>query len=199
MGKTMNDAIETIHDTWFGELDAHGLSAPRYHSLWFTKSDATDRSLQQQFGELLRRAQRGELDHWVESDKGLIALIVLLDQFSRNIHRDSAAAFAADPQALAIAQQAISTGRHLRLPLIHRVFLYLPLEHCEDLAVQEQCVQLFEALAAEGGEALSSYAQYAVAHRDVIQAFGRFPHRNAIVGRTSTAAELEYLNTHGGF
>lgn len=194
-----DSAIDAVHHCWFGELDAQGLSAPRFHALWFTKSESTDQMLQRQFGDLLPRARRGELDTWIASDRGLIALIVLLDQFSRNIHRDTPDAFSADDKALALALQAIAAGRHLQLPLIHRVFLYLPLEHCEDLAIQEQCVSLFDALVAAGGEAMAGYAQYAVAHRDVIKQFGRFPHRNHILGRTSSQAELDYLETHGGF
>jgi uncharacterized protein (DUF924 family) len=196
----MTEASTAILNYWFGTLDDNGLCAPSQHSLWFKASKATDLHCQEHFGEQLNAAMRGELDHWQESDTGLIALIVLLDQMTRNIHRNTAQAFAGDAQALSLALEATSGERHLALPAIHRVFLYLPLEHSEDLPVQERCVALFSALVDEyGEEAMGGYSRYAVAHRDVIAQFGRFPHRNAQLGRQSTPRELEYLATHGGF
>ena len=99
-----------------------------------------------------------------------------------------------------MAQRTISSGHYQRLPAIHQVFLYMPLEHCEDPEVQEECVTLFEELAVvTGNEQIDNFTRYAVAHRDVIAKFGRFPHRNELLGRTSTPAELEYLEKHGGF
>ncbi|MDX1733072.1 MAG: DUF924 family protein [Halioglobus sp.] len=195
----MEDTIEDIHHFWFGELDENGMCCAAQHSLWFTRSDATDATVRERFGALLKRGAAGELDDWALTDRGLVALVVLLDQFSRNIHRDRPAAFAADPRALELALKVIEDGRHLRLPTIHRVFLYLPLEHAEDLQMQEQCVDLFRALSENGNEALQDFTRYAVAHRDVIARFRRFPHRNAILGRSSSAEELDYLRTHGGF
>ena len=116
------------------------------------------------------------------------------------IHRGSAGAFAGDARALALAQHCIVTGHYRRLPAIHQAFLYMPLEHCEDLEVQEECVSLFEELGAVTGlERIADFTRFAVAHRDVIARFGRFPHRNDILGRPSTAEELEYLKVHGGF
>ncbi len=196
----MDSAIEDIHQFWFGELDEQGFCAPSFHSLWFKKSDATDRHCREQFGPWVERAIDGELAHWKADSRSLIALILLLDQFTRNIYRDSAEAFAGDAQALAAATACVDSGRHLQLPPIHRVFLYMPLEHSEDLETQQRCVALFEALATETGDAdIAGFGRYAVAHRDVIAQFGRFPHRNAVLGRESTAAEIEYLNNHGGF
>ncbi len=189
-----------ILDFWFGELDNRGLSAPAQHALWFTSSADTDRHCQDQFGDRVAQAVAGDLAHWAESDRGLIALILLLDQFTRNIYRATARAFSGDPVALALAKQTIASGRHKRLPAIHQVFLYLPLEHAEDLAVQEQSVELFATLAAATEqEMFAGFSRYAEAHRDVIVLFGRFPHRNAILKRESTKAELKYLLTHGGF
>jgi uncharacterized protein (DUF924 family) len=194
------DIIDEIHDFWFGELDENGLCASDRSALWFGANDTTDTHCRARFGAALAQALRGELDRWAETDRGLIALIVLLDQFSRNIHRGTAQAFAGDPHALALAQEAIHDGRHRQLPLIHRVFLYLPLEHCEDLAVQEQAVALFTALAQSTSlPQFEQFTRYAAAHRDVIARFGRFPHRNAILGRASSAAELAWLAAHGGF
>ena len=148
----------------------------------------------------MEQALAGALNSWAESDEGLIALVVLLDQMTRNIYRGTAAAFCGDQRALDLAQQAIRTGIYQRLPAIHQAFLYMPLEHCEDPEVQEECVTLFEELAVvTGNEQIDNFTRYAVAHRDVIARFGRFPHRNELLGRTSTPAELEYLEKHRGF
>ena len=194
------DMITAIHEFWFGELDENGLCNHDHHALWFGASDDTDAFCREQFGAALSLALDGKLAHWTQTDRGLIALIVLLDQFSRNIHRGSAQAFAGDPLALKLAQDAINSGRHERLPPVHRVFLYLPLEHSETLALQEQCVGLFEQLAQQHDDPqFAGYARYANAHREVIARFGRFVHRNAILGRESSVEELAYLEQHGGF
>lgn len=196
----MDDCIDDILAFWFGQLDGAGMPVDNRNALWFGADNAVDALLRERFGGWLERAMAGELDHWADSDRGLVALVVLLDQFSRNIHRGSARAFAADPKALALATQAIAGGRHAALPAIHRVFLYLPLEHCEALDTQERCVALFRELAACSGHPLAAgFERYAIAHRDVIARFGRFPHRNAVLGRQSTAEELDYLDKHGGF
>ena len=194
----MTDTISAIHDFWFGELDANGLCASDRHSLWFGASEDTDARCREQFAAALAQALAGDLQSWAHTDRGLVALVVLLDQFSRNIHRGTAQAFAGDP--LALAQETVASGRHLRLPAIHRVFLYLPLEHSEDLAVQEHSVALFAALARRAGHPqFTEFSRYAVAHRDVIARFGRFPHRNEALGRRSSPQELAYLEAHGGF
>ncbi len=196
----MQKTIDEILPFWFGHLSDEGLCDPAQHSLWFKSSADTDRQCKDRFGVVVERAMAGELDHWAATDEGLIALILLLDQLPRNIHRGTPAAFAGDPRSLALSQQAIAQGRHLKLPLIHRVFLYLPLEHCEDLAVQEQCVLLFsQMVSATGLDQMKDFARYAAAHRDIIAEFGRFPHRNVILGRSSSAAELQHIASHGGF
>jgi len=196
----MMDTITEIHDFWFGELDANGLCKTDRNALWFGADDETDATCRLRFDSSLQLALAGKLDTWTQTDQGLVALVVLLDQFSRNIYRDMPQAFAGDTRALALAHDAIAGGRHHRLPVIHRVFLYLPLEHCEDLAVQEQCVTLFTELARKtGNPQLANFARYAEAHRDVIAEFGRFPHRNAILGRTSRTSEEAWLAQHSGF
>ena len=196
----MQGAIEDIHDYWFGPLDAAGMARPEQHKLWFSASDATDADLRQRFGALVERALAGELQGWAGADAGLVARVLLLDQFTRNIFRDTPRAFAGDPQALALARETVASGRHRRLPAIHRVFLYLPLEHCEDLATQDECLRLFAELEqVAGSEQIAGFTRYARAHREVIAQFGRFPHRNAILGRESTPDELEHLARHGGF
>ena len=196
----MDQQIEAIHQFWFGPLDEAGLCDPSKHDLWFTANAETDALIRERFGALTISATAGELETWRDTDQGLVALIILLDQFNRNIHRDTARAFSGDERALALAQHYIETGHYRRLPAIHQAFLYMPLEHCEDLDVQQECVTLFESLAAiTGDELLISYIRYASAHRDVIERFGRFPHRNVSLGRTSTPEELAYLEKHGGF
>ena len=194
------NTIDAIHNFWFGELDETGLCQTDKHARWFGASEATDTFCRQHFGAPLAQALTGELQDWEDTDRGLVALVVLLDQFTRNIHRGTALAFAGDPLALALSEKTIASGRHLTLPAIHRVFLYLPLEHCEDLAVQEISVALFEALASEiENPQFDGFSRYAIAHRDVIARFGRFPHRNRALGRTSSTEELAYLEEHGGF
>ncbi len=196
----MDADIDTLLRFWFGPLDARGLCRESRNRLWFGGDSSTDQQCRAQFTELLTRARRGELMHWADNDEGLVALVVLLDQMSRNIHRGTPDAFAADGAALALAQAAIDGGRDRQLPPIHRVFLYLPLEHCENLQVQERCVALFQALSSEtGDEQIKDFCRYALAHRDVIARFGRFPHRNRILGRDTTMEEHQYLEKHGGF
>ncbi len=196
----MQESIEAIHDYWFGELDDAGLCREDRNALWFAASAETDAECRRRFGSLVGRALTGELQAWAQRDRGLVALVLLLDQFTRNIHRGTPRAFAGDDRALALAQHTIGTGHHQRLPAIHQVFLYLPLEHSEDPETQETCVTLFEELAAiTGSPAIAGFTRYAIAHRDVIARFGRFPHRNAILGRPSTAEELAYLEQHPGF
>jgi len=197
---TVNSEINAIHRFWFGTLDEQGLADPAHQRLWFSASAETDDALRERFGHLVEQALAGSLGGWCDGDNGLIALVLLLDQFTRNIYRDTAGAFAGDGRALDLARTAIAAGRHRTLPLIHRVFLYLPLEHSEDLAVQDECLELFAELSRDASPGhVDDFARYARAHRDVIARFGRFPHRNAILGRSSSAAELDYLAQHGGF
>jgi len=196
----MDSAIDDILSFWFGELDERGLCDPGQHQLWFRKSDDTDRRCRTKFGEQVAAALAGELDQWAQSDSGLMALVLLLDQFTRNINRDTPAGFAGDSRALELALATIDSGRHTRLPAIHRVFLYLPLEHSEILGDQDRCVALLTGLADEVGiEQFQEFVRYAEAHQQVIAQFGRFPHRNAILDRKSTETELAYLEKHGGF
>ena len=196
----MDQTVEAIHAFWFGDLDKDGLCEPSQHDLWFRKSDDTDRLCREQFGDAVQQALAGELDHWRESEPGLVALLLLLDQFTRNIYRDTPAAFSGDRRARNLAVEAIDSGAEAGLPPIHRVFVYLPLEHSENAADQARCVTLFHALAeATGTQQFHDFARYADAHKEVIDRFGRFPHRNAILGRESTAAEQAYLEKHGGF
>ncbi len=196
----MTEAAGDILNFWFGALDEQGVCNPQQQSLWFKSSADTDQHCKDAFGTYVEQAIQGKLDDWAESDEGLVALVLLLDQFPRNIYCGTPAAFSGDSRALKLAQLAISSSQYQRLPAIHQLFLCLPLEHSENLGVQEQCVALVKELAETSAhEMFSGFTRYAVAHHDVIAQFGRFPHRNAILGRESTPQELEYVAVHGGF
>jgi len=164
--------------------------------LWFAKDDAFDAAIREGFEAMHHAAARGELAGWKETPQGALALLILLDQFPRNLFRGSAHAFATDPLALEIARAAIDRGHDQAIEPALRVFLYLPFEHAERIEDQERCIALCEALHAAGGD--KSYLDYAILHRDIIARFGRFPHRNAALARTSTPEELAFL-AEGGF
>lgn len=160
---------------------------------WFAKDAAFDDELRARFLDEHFAAARREREHLLDTPDGALALILLLDQVPRNVFRDSAHAFAADPLALAYALRAIDAGFDTQVDPALRVFVYLPLEHSEDLADQDRCVALCEAM----GDA--NYLKYAEAHRDVIRRFGRFPHRNRALARESTPEEQAWLEAGGGF
>jgi uncharacterized protein (DUF924 family) len=161
---------------------------------WFAKDDAFDGEIRRRFEDLHHRAARGELADWSGTWQGSLALILVLDQFPRNLFRGSGHAFAADPLARSLARAALAAGQDQAAPAELRVFFYLPFEHSEALADQDLCVGLCEALDREG----TDYTPWARMHRDIIVRFARFPHRNAMLGRASTAAEQEFLDS-GGF
>jgi uncharacterized protein (DUF924 family) len=200
---TDRDRILAILHYWFDELDTLGMCPQAQNKLWFQSRPETDREIEQRFGADVRQALAGELNHWVDEKEGLIALVILLDQFTRNIYRGTTAAFSGDRQALAMAAKAVACGTDRELASIHRVFLYIPYEHAEDLATQEAGIGCFDRLLEDchpdAGERVSGFRDYSVAHRDVIARFGRFPHRNAILGRESTGEEVSHLEQHGGF
>jgi uncharacterized protein (DUF924 family) len=186
-------AWQPILDFWFlPEGDpGHGKSRPE----WFRKDLAFDALIQQRFGEAISRALAGEFVEWDGDPRGALVRIILLDQFARNAFRDTPRAFAGDARALAAARAMVDSGRDRMLAPVERWFVYLPFEHAEDMAIQERAVALFNALAAEPG--LDDIADYAVRHRDIIARFGRFPHRNRILGRDSTPEEIEFLKLPG--
>lgn len=162
---------------------------------WFAKDPKFDQEIRDRFLGLYEQAATGQLNHWPETAPGMLALILVLDQFPRNLFRGDPRAFATDARALALTQTAIARGFDQVLPLIQRWFVYLPLMHSEDLAIQQQSVEYFRQLE-QDPETQSCYP-YALKHRDVIQQFGRFPHRNAILGRPSTPAEIAFLQQPG--
>jgi uncharacterized protein (DUF924 family) len=159
---------------------------------WFARSPAFDGAVSVRFGALLEEARAGRRDEWARSPGGALALVLVLDQFSRNIHRGSPLSFAADEKALAVARLVVGKGWHQALPAPLAAWFVMPFEHAEDRDAQERAVGLFAAMG------LSELLYYAHVHRDVIRRFGRFPHRNPILGRTSTPAELAFL-AGGGF
>lgn len=183
-----------VLDAWFG-ADFPALPVePR--AAWFRKDPVFDTMLRERFGALLERGHAGELDTWAGDDHGALALLVLFDQFSRNIHRGAPAAFAADPRALGLARGLVEAGRDRAIQPVARQFVYLPFEHSESLADQDLAVALMAGLGREDPR-LADLAEWAERHRVVIRRFGRFPHRNAILGRASTPAELAFLDEPG--
>lgn len=159
---------------------------------WFTKDTAFDGALAVRFGEALKQARLGVFDHWVETPEGALGLVLLLDQVSRNTHRGSPLAFAGDAKALALAKTSVRRGYHQKLVPPLAMWLLMPFEHAEDLDAQHRCVALFGTLG------LHEMVYYAQMHLDIITRFGRFPHRNRILGRRSTAEEIAFLQA-GGF
>lgn len=178
-----------IHEFWFGapESPEHG----RKREAWFKADDAFDAEIRAQFLDDFEAAVRGDLDTMADQANGALALIILLDQFPRNMFRGSARAFAADPKALSIAEATVARGLDQALTDIERTFVYLPYEHSERLEDQDRSIALYEAL----GDAES--LDYAVQHRVIIERFGRFPHRNAVLGRESTPEEEAFLQQPG--
>ncbi|HHQ4533420.1 TPA: DUF924 family protein [Aeromonas veronii] len=187
---------------WFGDEADDVLRATRQAPLWWGKSSETDALLASRFGEQAEAAAKGSLAHWAEVPAGRLALILLLDQLPRNIHRGTPAAFAQDPLARDLCLKGLSIGADKSLSPLERVFFYLPLEHAESREQQARSVALFEALATEqaGTPAQATFvgfADFARRHQVIIERFGRFPHRNDILGRTSTPEEAAFLQQPG--
>ncbi|WP_370277801.1 DUF924 family protein [Pontibacterium sp.] len=193
----MSTQVEEILQFWFGAM-ADGFPTSDRTALWWGASDETDQLIEELFGALVRQALRGELESWSESPRGRLALIILLDQFTRSIFRSTPEAFAGDDQALALCQSGMERGHDQALEYAERQFFYMPLEHAEDLAVQDESIRCFENLLMEVPPHKKVVAQgsldFAHQHRDQIVRFGRFPHRNRVLGRESTTEELAFLN-----
>jgi uncharacterized protein (DUF924 family) len=160
--------------------------------IWFSADPAFDAEVLSRFAELVEQAKSGAFDHWAEGAEGALALVILLDQMTRNIYRDSPEMFAADGKALAVAKGAIERGFDETLSTLKRRWLYMPFMHSEDLADQERGIELF------AQSDISESLAFAVEHADIIRRFGRFPHRNAILGRQTTPEEAAFL-AGGGF
>jgi uncharacterized protein (DUF924 family) len=185
----MNAQAADVLDFWFA-----GCSTPRAE--WFKKDAAFDALIAARFGTLVDQALAGGLAAWAHQPNDALAQLIVLDQFTRNIFRDTPRAFAGDALALATARAMVARGDDAALPPLRRVFAYLPFEHAEDRAMQHESLRLFVALTAADAS-LSDFENYARRHAEVIERFGRFPHRNAIVGRESTVEEVQFLQQPG--
>ena len=195
-------APEEVLSYWFPEediSDADRETFGRQMQWWFGGAPEVDRQISERFGDVLEQARRGELDSWAQTPRGRLALIVVLDQFSRNIYRGSPLSYTQDEKALELAVEGIEAGMDRELTRMERIFFWMPLGHSEDPALQQQSVRHQEEEAAEAPPHRKVEAEFGVSQakgaRDVIARFGRHPHRNEILGRTSTPEELEYLRT----
>lgn len=193
--------IESICDYWFGSNPDDVAVAKEKGNLWWSKNPAVDSEIRERFGNLVEAAGRNELSDLAATPRGLLALILLTDQFPRNICRASPRAFASDPLARAHCRDGIARGLDRELRPIERVFHYLPLEHSESLDDQNESVRLFSGLvrdaAPQSRELFEGYHRYAEQHSDIIVRFGRFPHRNRILGRVTTPEEDAFLKGPG--
>jgi uncharacterized protein (DUF924 family) len=189
----LDPAAKQLLDEWFGDAQRSGAPA----AWWFSSDPSRDERLGALFGPLVAAAAAGELAAWNATPRGRLALILLLDQLPRNCFRGSAAAFATDAHALTETQRGLRRGDDRALDAWERMFFYMPMQHAEDAEVQDQAVDRYAALAAEAApearDALAGVVEYARLHRDIVRRFGRFPHRNAVLGRQSTAAERQWL------
>lgn len=194
------ETVESLHACWFGGK-ADDAAADRQSKLWWSKSAALDDELARRFTPLVQAARSGALDGWANTPLGALALILLTDQLPRNIFRGTPAAFASDGMARSVALAGLEQGMDRQLKPVERVFFYLPLEHAESMADQERSVALYTRLFQEAPvshlERYRGFLTFALRHRRVIERFGRFPHRNAILGRASTPEELAFLQEPG--
>jgi uncharacterized protein (DUF924 family) len=187
---TLPADARAVLDFWFGATRSH-IGTPRIE--WFRKDASFDGEIRERFGALHERAARGEFEAWIASAESLLALIIILDQFSRNLYRNDGRAFAQDEDARRLARIAVGRADDLALLPLQRQFLYLPFEHSENLADQNRGVELMGSL--EAFEETRGLMAWAEKHRVIIKRFGRFPHRNAVMGRTSTPEEVEFLKS----
>ena len=195
------ETADKIREFWFGTDADDAVTAAAQARLWWAKDAAVDEAIRARFAAPLEAAASGALADWQATASGRLALILLCDQFPRNMYRATPRAFAYDAAALRFCQDGIACGHDLALRPIERVFFYLPLEHSEALQDQQQALRQFGTLAAQAAEphkkTFDGFLNFATRHQEVIAQFGRFPHRNAILGRESTPAELAFLAQPG--
>ncbi len=191
------ERVDAILDFWFRE---HAMTAPqidRRMDIWFGEDEVFDLECKKEFSNEIELASAGELDHWAADPHGRLALILLLDQFRRNIYRNTADAFAKDKIALKLCVEGAREKKDKGLTPIQQAFYYMPLQHAESLKVQDMAVAIFkrlaEAVSPTYRETFETMATFAELHRDIIAQFGRFPHRNKLLGRENTPEEDEYL------
>lgn len=179
---------------WFGVPGDRHYGKERIQ--WFKKDDAFDAAIRARFEPLIEQALGGELSSWIATTDGTLAAIIVLDQFTRNVYRGTPRAFAGDVQALSLARKLVASSADRKLPGVRRMFVYLPFEHAEDLRTQEESLGLFKSLG-EDEPAHAGLLKWAKSHHAIVARFGRFPHRNAILGRASTPEEVAFLREPG--
>ena len=180
-----------VLDFWFGPPEVRGKARPE----WFRKDEKFDAEIRRRFVALHASAALGEREAWRAEPRSMLALVIVLDQFSRNLYRGDARAFAQDAHALACAREALARGDDAKLLPVERQFLYMPFEHSEDLADQDRAVELMHGL--EAFEETRGLIEWAERHRVIVRRFGRFPHRNAVLGRVSSGEEAGFLKEPG--
>jgi uncharacterized protein (DUF924 family) len=195
---------QALLDFWFEDALDQPAKLGQRMKVWFGGGPKVDAEIAERFGATVEALGSGLGETWAaRGPRERLAAIIGLDQFSRSIHRKSPKAFANDPHALRLAKEGIAKGEDRQIPAAARMFVYLPLEHSENIEDQRQCIRLFEALAAEADDAtretFTSALDYARRHADVIARFGRFPYRNDVLGRASTPEEIAWVKEHGGF
>jgi uncharacterized protein (DUF924 family) len=197
----MDPRAQHVLEFWFADAVRDPSQVAGRDKLWWAGGKAEDESIRTQFAADVASASAGELSAWTTSPHERLALIILLDQFRRSLHRSTAQAFTLDPLALELAQGGIANGQVNELAPLERVFMFMPLEHAESAQVQTQSVACFERLErdvpADQRALFANFAKFAREHRDLIARFGRFPHRNGVLGRPSTSEEVAYLNGGG--
>jgi uncharacterized protein (DUF924 family) len=197
----MSDPIEDVLDFWFGELNELGCSSPEHRKRWWTKSEAFDDAIKSLFLHEYEAVVAGERETWRNTARGTLAYIIVLDQFSRNMFRGTPEMFAADELAREACREGLDALFDTELEFDERVFFYLPLEHSESMDDHQRCLEIFNELLESAPEPLEAdaknYLNFAKAHEAIVARFGRYPHRNAIIGRTSTPEEIEFLNEPG--
>ncbi|HZY65604.1 MAG TPA: DUF924 family protein [Rubrobacteraceae bacterium] len=181
-----------VLDFWFGRENEPVYG--EFREAWFQKDEEFDGQIRDRFLEDYERAARGEYDRWKEDAESCLALVILLDQFPRNLFRGDPRTYMTDDKALGISREGIEQGLDRKLPPFQRHFLYMPFMHSEDLEDQRRSVTLFRELAEEDGPDVTEYAE---GHRDIVERFGRFPHRNEVLGRRTTPEEAEFLEQPG--
>ncbi len=190
-----------IFHFWFGDKEDDSEVAEEQRSLWWSKNPLVDKEIKERFETSIEAFSRGELDKWKETTQGVLALILITDQFPRNIYRGLAKSFALDKHALKLSKELLRLKGDEHLRPVERIFAYMPLEHSESMADQEENVKRFKdligSLPEEKRTTFEGYLNFAVRHREIIDRFGRFPHRNEMLGRESTPEEMAFLKEPG--
>ncbi len=197
----MSEDYETIIEFWLGDVAAPAAELERRGRIWFSADSELDKEIKKRFGGLIERRSDGVVAGWRATPRGRLGLIILLDQFSRNIHRGTEKAFAFDQEALELSRSGIDAGMDQGLEALERMYFYMPFQHAENREIQECSVVLFETLARSSPAHQRSFFElslkHAREHQNLIARFGRFPHRNRVLGRESTAGERAYLEGGG--